>query len=170
MGSAEQHGSRLFFLILSGLIGFRYVEQNDIHTPYISVEESLHFSSALRLPIGSDRKRFVKEVCAGCASFVMQTLLLFYFAFYIILYCDCKDRRSKKNLHSLRLVLTKRPRLELRSFALMTPLRHSVPNGYLPCSVGDGCNRAGRNSIEAGRENWRQWTFGGGSETPHHWC
>ncbi|CAM6092842.1 unnamed protein product [Calypogeia fissa] len=39
-----------------------YVEQNDIHTPFITVRESLHFSAALRLPRSSNRDQFVKEV------------------------------------------------------------------------------------------------------------
>ncbi|KAL5742271.1 hypothetical protein ACOSP7_029003 [Xanthoceras sorbifolium] len=42
-----------------------YVEQNDIHSPQVTVEESLWFSSSLRLPIGVSkyqRKEFVEEV------------------------------------------------------------------------------------------------------------
>ncbi|KAK0605080.1 hypothetical protein LWI29_022550 [Acer saccharum] len=42
-----------------------YVEQNDIHSPQVTVEESLMFSSSLRLPkeVGKDqRKEFVEEV------------------------------------------------------------------------------------------------------------
>lgn len=36
-----------------------YVEQNDIHSPQVTVEESLWFSSALRLPndISTERKK-----------------------------------------------------------------------------------------------------------------
>ncbi|KAH7554031.1 hypothetical protein JRO89_XS12G0099400 [Xanthoceras sorbifolium] len=42
-----------------------YVEQNDIHSPQVTVEESLWFSFSLRLPIGVSkyqRKEFVEEV------------------------------------------------------------------------------------------------------------
>ncbi|KAL2652756.1 hypothetical protein R1flu_020884 [Riccia fluitans] len=39
-----------------------YVEQNDIHTPFITVKESLDFSANLRLPSKANRKQFVKEV------------------------------------------------------------------------------------------------------------
>ncbi|KAL5817183.1 hypothetical protein ACOSQ3_025561 [Xanthoceras sorbifolium] len=42
-----------------------YVEQNDIHSPQVTVEESLRFSSSLRLPkeVSKDqRKEFVEEV------------------------------------------------------------------------------------------------------------
>lgn len=42
-----------------------YVEQNDIHSPQVTVEESLHFSSSLRLPkeISKEKQReFVEEV------------------------------------------------------------------------------------------------------------
>ncbi|KAL5806630.1 hypothetical protein ACOSQ4_029363 [Xanthoceras sorbifolium] len=42
-----------------------YVEQNDIHSPQVTVEESFWFSSSLRLPIGVSkyqRKEFVEEV------------------------------------------------------------------------------------------------------------
>ncbi|OAE18414.1 hypothetical protein AXG93_3426s1070 [Marchantia polymorpha subsp. ruderalis] len=39
-----------------------YVEQNDIHTPFISVRESLVFSASLRLPSTANRLQFVKEV------------------------------------------------------------------------------------------------------------
>lgn len=38
-----------------------YVEQNDIHSPQVTVEESLWFSSALRLP--NDISRETKKVC-----------------------------------------------------------------------------------------------------------
>ncbi|XP_074574933.1 ABC transporter G family member 51-like [Curcuma longa] len=42
-----------------------YVEQTDIHSPQVTVEESLWFSSRLRLPKGineEDRRKFVEEV------------------------------------------------------------------------------------------------------------
>ncbi|KAL3683081.1 hypothetical protein R1sor_001103 [Riccia sorocarpa] len=39
-----------------------YVEQNDIHTPFITVKESLEFSANLRLPPTANRSQFVKEV------------------------------------------------------------------------------------------------------------
>ncbi|KAM3319822.1 hypothetical protein P3S67_007022 [Capsicum chacoense] len=44
---------------------FRYCEQNDIHSPYVTVYESLVFSAWLRLPHDVDektRKMFVQEV------------------------------------------------------------------------------------------------------------
>lgn len=43
----------------------RYVEQNDIHTPFITVKESLEFSSALRLPkqtSSASRQKYINEV------------------------------------------------------------------------------------------------------------
>lgn len=38
-----------------------YVEQNDIHSPQVTVEESLHFSSSLRLPkeISKEKQRVI---------------------------------------------------------------------------------------------------------------
>nr|XP_024402508.1 pleiotropic drug resistance protein 1-like isoform X1 [Physcomitrium patens]XP_024402509.1 pleiotropic drug resistance protein 1-like isoform X1 [Physcomitrium patens]XP_024402510.1 pleiotropic drug resistance protein 1-like isoform X1 [Physcomitrium patens]XP_024402511.1 pleiotropic drug resistance protein 1-like isoform X1 [Physcomitrium patens]XP_024402512.1 pleiotropic drug resistance protein 1-like isoform X1 [Physcomitrium patens]XP_024402513.1 pleiotropic drug resistance protein 1-li len=42
-----------------------YVEQNDIHTPFITVRESFQFSGSLRLPRGTSagaRQKFIEEV------------------------------------------------------------------------------------------------------------
>lgn len=42
----------------------RYVEQNDIHSPQLTVEESLHFSATLRLHDvdKAKTKEFVEQV------------------------------------------------------------------------------------------------------------
>ena len=48
-----------------------YVEQNDIHSPQVTVEESLQFSSSLRLPKEiSPKKRKVQTFCLSLHSFL----------------------------------------------------------------------------------------------------
>lgn len=51
-----------------------YVEQNDIHSPQVTIEESLWFSSSLRLPkdISVDKRRvscFVTRCISDCIDY-----------------------------------------------------------------------------------------------------
>ena len=72
----------------------RYVEQNDIHTPFITVRESLEFSGSLRLPRGTStqtRQAFIEEVISKLLSCrVVQKISIracFYYKAYIIHFC-----------------------------------------------------------------------------------
>jgi ABC-type multidrug transport system ATPase subunit len=54
-----------------------YVEQNDIHSPQVTVEESLWFSSALRLPKEVSTEKRLVSCCIGLMIFI-------FFLFYLI--------------------------------------------------------------------------------------
>jgi ABC-type multidrug transport system ATPase subunit len=57
-----------------------YVEQNDIHSPQVTIEESLWFSASLRLPkdISIDKRRvicFITHYISDCIDYlILQTL------------------------------------------------------------------------------------------------
>jgi ABC-type multidrug transport system ATPase subunit len=57
-----------------------YVEQNDIHSPQVTIEESLWFSASLRLPkeISIDKRRvicFITHCILDCSDYwILQTL------------------------------------------------------------------------------------------------
>lgn len=61
---------------------FSYVEQNNIHQPFVTVKEALEFSATLRLPRSTSinqRKAFVEEVVDYCNTMLdlsLEVLLL----------------------------------------------------------------------------------------------